>query len=273
MRKVLTIMARDYKATVKTKGFLIGLAIAPLFMGGSFIAIWIAEKHQDTRDKRIAVVDRTGVIVEGIVEAAERRNENGILDGKGKKSESAYLIEVIVPDDANAIAQRLELSDRVRRSQLHAFVEIEPGVIHPRKATSGTDVRYYAKNPIMDDVRRWLTGPINDKLRERRLQDAGIAASAVPDLFIWVNVQPEGLLVADTKTGQVQASSDANEIRAIAVPIAAIMLMFLLIMMGASPLITSVMEEKTQRIAEVLLGSVRPFQFMAGKLLGGVAVA
>jgi len=273
MRKILTILARDYKATVKTKGFLIGLAIAPLFMGGSFIAIWIAEKHQDTRDKRIAVVDRTDVIAPAIVEAAKVRNENVVLNEDGQKTSPAYLIEVIRPDDTNAIAQRLALSERVRQGRLHAFVEIDAGVIHPTRGTSDTDVRYYAKNPIMDDIRRWIGGPINEALRHQRLADAGIAASAVPDLFVWVNVRPEGLVTADVRTGEIQESTGASEVRAIAVPVAAVMLMFLLIMMGASPLITSVMEEKTQRIAEVLLGSVRPFQFMAGKLLGGVAVA
>ena len=45
------------------------------------------------------------------------------------------------------------------------------------------------------------------------------------------------------------------------------------IMMGASPLLNSVMEEKTQRIAEIILGSVKPFEFMMGKVLAGVAVA
>jgi ABC-2 type transport system permease protein len=53
---------------------------------------------------------------------------------------------------------------------------------------------------------------------------------------------------------------------------AVMMLMFMMIMMGALPLVSSVQEEKSQRIAEVLLGSMKPFQFMMGKVLGGVAV-
>jgi len=44
-------------------------------------------------------------------------------------------------------------------------------------------------------------------------------------------------------------------------------------MMGATPLLQSIMEEKTQRIAEVMLASVTPFQLMTGKLVGGVAVS
>jgi ABC-2 type transport system permease protein len=45
------------------------------------------------------------------------------------------------------------------------------------------------------------------------------------------------------------------------------------VMLGAQPLMHSVMEEKTLRIAEVLLGSVRPFELMMGKLIGMVGVS
>ena len=50
------------------------------------------------------------------------------------------------------------------------------------------------------------------------------------------------------------------------------MLMLMVVMVGASPLVQSVLEEKMQRIAEVLLGSIPPFQLMMGKLLGTVGV-
>jgi ABC-2 type transport system permease protein len=49
--------------------------------------------------------------------------------------------------------------------------------------------------------------------------------------------------------------------------------MFMMLMWGAVPQLNATMQEKSQRIAEVVLGSVRPFEFMAGKLLGGVGVA
>ena len=48
------------------------------------------------------------------------------------------------------------------------------------------------------------------------------------------------------------------------------MLMFMVIFMAAQPMLESVIEEKSQRIAEVLLGSANPFQLMLGKLLGTV---
>ena len=58
---------------------------------------------------------------------------------------------------------------------------------------------------------------------------------------------------------------------AIFVPMAMMMLMFMVIFMGAQPMLENVLEEKSQRIAEVMLGSANATQLMAGKLLGGVA--
>ena len=51
------------------------------------------------------------------------------------------------------------------------------------------------------------------------------------------------------------------------------MLMFLIVISTASPLLNSVMEEKMTRISEVLLGSLSPFELMAGKLLGVIGVS
>ncbi|MDO8630404.1 MAG: ABC transporter permease, partial [Phycisphaerales bacterium] len=64
-----------------------------------------------------------------------------------------------------------------------------------------------------------------------------------------------------------------NELANVFVPLGLMMLMLMVVMVGASPLVQSVLEEKTLRIAEVLLGSVPPFQLMMGKLLGMVGVS
>jgi ABC-type Na+ efflux pump permease subunit len=82
-----------------------------------------------------------------------------------------------------------------------------------------------------------------------------------------------GLLTVDESTGAVQDARRSHEGEAILVPAIIGMLMFMMVMMGAVPQLHSVMEEKTQRIAEVILGAVTPFEFMAGKVIGGVAVS
>lgn len=274
MRKIFTFTKREYKASVKTKGFIIGLILAPIFMAGGLIAFAIFKDRVDTTDKKVAIVDRSGVIASALVKAAETRNATEIYNKEtGKKIKPAYLFEVVEPNEENPEAQRLQLSNRIQKGELHAFVEIGSGVVHPEKNNKSSRIAYHAKNAVMDDLRGWIAWPINNQLRRLRLADAGIEESAVKDLFYWINAEALGLVSVDADTGKVKGARRASEGEAIGVPIAMMMLMYLMILMGVSPLLHSVMEEKTQRIAEVLLGSVKPSEFMAGKVLGGVGVS
>lgn len=273
MTKILKIAWREYKATVKTKGFIIGLALAPILMSGGFLAMIITEKKVDTADKMIAIIDHTAQIAPAIVEASETRNNNEIFDTEtGKKIKPAYKF-TIIPPSADSDTQRLELSDRIRAKQLHGFVEIGSDVIHPNNNDPSARINYFCENIIFDEVRNWINYPLNDRLRKLRLADAGLEESQVKDLFNWANVQKMSLVTRNTQTGKINDAARPNEAQIVAAPVVMVMLMFMMIMMGAVPLLQSVMEEKNQRIAEVILGSVRPFDFMMGKVVGGLAVA
>lgn len=273
MPKILQIAWREYKATVKTKGFIIGLLLAPMLMSGGLIAMVISEKQIDITDRRIAVVDRTGRIAAALVQAVENRNQNEIYNLKtGAKVKPAYEITVIEPA-ADARAQRLELSNRIRAKQLDGFLEIGASVVHPSDNPDEAHVRYYCENVLFDEVRNWMAWPINNQLRKLRLADAGIDEAKAPDLFQWTGVENMGLVTVDAQTGQINDSDRPNEAQVVAGPLIMVMLMFMMIMMGAAPLLQSVMEEKNQRIAEVIVASVRPFDFVLGKVIGGLAVS
>jgi len=274
MRKTLRLAQREYLAAVKTKAFIIGLVLAPVLMSSGLLAMVLLRNQVDTKDKKVAVVDRSGVIVPALVQAAEARNAREVFNEKtGKKVRPAYLFESVQPATNNLAAQRLELSERVRNGQLHGFLEIGPGLLHPAKDSPEAGVAYYAKNAVLDDLYQWMGNPINDELRRLRLTEAGIDATKVKNLFDWARVQARGLSALDPKTGEISKAKVSHEVEAVVVPMLLVVLMFMLLMMGTAPLIQTVMEEKTQRIAEVLLGAVTPFQFMMGKILGGVAVS
>ncbi len=272
MRKVLLIARREYLATVRTKGFLIGLVIAPVFMGLGLIMVALSEKAVDLSDKKIAVLDHTGRIGSVLVEAAQERNQREIFNKDGKKVQPAYLLELVEPDTENPEGQGLVLSDRVRNESLHAFLEIGSAVVHPEQNREDTQVRYYAPNATVDKVRDWIDGPLNNQLRKLRLADAGLDESKVPGLFTWVRAEPMGLVDVDAQTGEIKEAERKSEVKDILIPIVFMIIMYMLSLMGSMPLLHSVMEEKTQRIAEFLLGSVRPFEFMIGKVLGAVGV-
>jgi len=274
MHKVVLLAKREYMASVRTKGFIIGLVLAPIFMGGSLIAFLLLKDRVDTTDKRIGILDWSGAVAESVISSAEYRNTNEIFhEETGRKIKPAYHFELIESDSTDILALRLRISDRVRSGELHAFLEIGEGIVHPADNQDAAYVHYYTENAALDDIRRWIQWPINNQLRRLRLADAGINETDVSDLFHWISVEGLGLVSYDQNTGDIQDGRRASEVEAILIPIVFMMLMFLMVMMSVPGMLQSVMEEKTQRIAEVLLGSIKPFQFMLGKLIGGVGVS
>ncbi|MFA6108803.1 MAG: ABC transporter permease [Candidatus Latescibacterota bacterium] len=273
MRQVLRLAGREYNAAVRTKGFIIGLVLAPLLMGGGILGMVLLKGHTDTDDLRVALVDRSGLLSSAVLEAAQARNASELRDAEGRKVRPAYLIEPVAAPTEDPLVLRLHLSERVRRGELHAFVEIGPEVLHPERSAEGARIGYYAQNAALDEVRRWLATPINGRLRQLRLAEAGVSPAVVEAATAWVPVEGMGLASMDRETGKVADGERSSEAAAVGVPMAMMFFMFMMLMMGAAPLMNSVMEEKTQRIAEVILGSVRPFEFMMGKLVGGAAVS
>jgi ABC-2 type transport system permease protein len=274
MPRALTIARREYLASVRTKGFLVGLLLAPVMMCGGIIAAIALRGQVDVSEKRVAVVDRAGGLAPALMAAAENRTRTEVLDAKsGKRVKPPYIIEGVPPATEGLPAQRLALSDRVRRGELHAFVEIGPEVLNPGTNRELARVTYHAKGAALDDIRRWLEAPLNKEMQRLRLAAAGIEEARVRDIFNWKPVEGMGLLTADARTGEVGAAKRSSEAETIGVPLASVILMFILVMMAASPLLGAVMTEKTQRVAEVLLGCATPLELLLGKLLGALGVA
>lgn len=274
MRKIFILAKREYAAAVRTKSFIIGLVLAPVFMGGSLIAFALLKDKVDLTNKHIVVIDHSGEIAEYLSEVTEERNRSEIYNQEtGEQVRPAYHIDIIEPDTSDIFQQRLDLSNQVRNKQLHAFIEIGPDVVHPGTDTERSRIKYYAENSLIDEVRDWFSWPINNRLRQLRVDELNISDEAMNDLFYWINIEGLGLISVDRRTGGFQDAKQIGIGETIIVPYIIVFLMFMMLMMSAIPLLTAVMEEKMNRIAEVLLGSVTPFQFMMGKILGGIAVS
>jgi ABC-2 type transport system permease protein len=274
MRKIIKLAVREYNAALRTKATVIMVVLMPILMGSGIIAMKLLEHQVDMADQRIAVVDRSGVIAAFLAAAAEERNRTETHDPTtGKPLRPAYVIESVVPRDESRDAQRLELSNRVRSRDLHAFVEIGPNVVHAESDAATARIEYHAENAIMDEARQWLDGAVNSRVRNLRIAEAGLDEAAINRLMRPVAVESLGLVSVDKATGGIKQAERSNEGLALALPMGTMMLMFLMITVAATPLINAVLEEKMQRIAEVLLGSVRPFHLMMGKLLGSVGVS
>ena len=303
MNKILAVAQREYKAAVLTKAFLISVAVMPLMMSGSILAEVFLRGKTGDREKKYAVLDRTpqGGLFQILDAAAKARTER--LKESGKGEDTIYVVEQVLPqgDSPDAILkQRLEMSERVRKGEIKGFIEIGQDVIKPpppdmkttqaiSKAAEKSDgmaaissilgampdnvvIRYQTNNSLAMEFSRWAEQQLNSAIFSKRLVNSPVNPSEVIALARPIPVVPRELTKMDAN-GQIVDGPEINILIKFMVPFGIIMLMFMLIMVGATPAMSGVVEEKMQRIAEVLLGSVTPFQLMMGKLLGIVGVA
>ena len=274
MNKIWTLFKREYRASVRTKSFIISLLLVPIMMGGGFAAMIIMENNKDTDDKHFVVIDHSGLMTGPLNEALETRNSVDIFHSHtGDKIDAAYLVEYMEADLQDPESQQLALSDRVDSQELHAFIEIGPDILHPAGEEKQAYLKYYSQHSFNDDIRYWFQNVVNNKLREIRAAELNLDDTQAEELLWWINVEGMGLVTVDKKTGEQQEAEKTNEMQTFLVPYVLMILMFMLVMMSAIPQLSSVMEEKSEKIAEVLLGTITPFQFMMGKVMGGIGVS
>jgi ABC-2 type transport system permease protein len=255
MQKSIAIAVREYNAAVKTKAFVISVVLLPVMLSATVIMRHFTEHLTDESERRYVFVDRSGNLdVFKVLDAAVRKR-----DQEGAKP--AWSVERIQADGSGD-QLRFKLSDRVRHGDLAGFIELtDRSIIYHSSATTSSDFREFAA---------WR---INQALRTQRLAQAGFPAAKIEPLLTPLPVKDGGLSSRDSKTGAIVNQPSPSGVAAILVPFGLVMLMFLVVIVGAIPMMQGVIEEKQQRIAEVLLASVRPFELMTGKLIGMTAIS
>ncbi len=257
MNKVWRVAKTEYLNLVRSKAFLVSLFLMPVFMGGAITMQALLGDQEDLRDRRVAVVDGTGRLLAGLERsAAERDATEGVKDGVQVRPR--FVLEAAGADEAL-------LSSRVERGELFAYVLIGPGVL---ARDPQAEVAYHTRNPTYEDLPRWLGSSINAEVRRIAFEEADLDRKLIDDLSRPVPFKQYGVAKVSA-SGEVK-SEKVDELRMFLVPVAAMMLLFALVMMAAPMLLNTVLEEKIQRISEILVSSVSPFELFLGKLLGNV---
>jgi ABC-2 type transport system permease protein len=266
MSKVLIIAVAEYEQAVRSRAFLIGLLAVPLLMALAF-GIQALTARRDTSERHFAIVDRTGVVADAIVRGAALRNAEHVSP-TGRRTGPQFLPEVVAAD-ADADATRLALSDRVRKGELFAFVEIPADVL--TADTGEPTLQYHTEYPTYQALPDWLRREVSRAVADRRLAMLGADPEVARRLLEPLPMDRKGLVVRGAD-GRISEAEKVDAVRAFAMPAIAMFMLFGLVMSSAPQLLNSVIEEKTSRISEVLLGSVTAFELMLGKLLGSVGV-
>ncbi len=281
MRKVLAVALREYRAAVQTKAFILSLVLMPVLAAISIGMQLLVNKADAQTTKTYAVVDRTAQLRAALEAAKLNHNTVEIYNPETKAREAPIYelvyIEPSADSQAAILQQRYDLSLRHRSGEFEGFLEIGPDVFEitaPGSAPeSRRDIRFQSDKVVAREFARWATRAINGAVQEHRFARDGISLEAVRRNQTLVALRNKGLTSRDATTGALADASDDSHAVSQALPGVLVVLMFMMVLLGAMPAMQGVVEEKQQRIAEVLLGCVSPFQLMLGKLLGVVAVS
>ena len=272
MNKVLVVFKREYLAQVQSKTFLITIILMPILMGGSILVQKFVGDGVDTKDRKIAIIDRTGQLFEPIQQLAAARNEREIKNDEGVLTRPPFVLTQVEPA-ADVKQQHLELSQQIKAKKLNAFLDIGPGLLRSAATDDTTDdVRYHSQSPTDREFINWLNGRLNQLVLPARFEEAKLSADIVSKAIRPIDVRNLGLIKVD-ESGNVKDAEESDRFTAFVVPYGFCMLMFMAVMISGPQMMQNIIEEKMQRIAEVLIGSIPPFQLMLGKLLGVMGVA
>lgn len=271
MYKVFVVANREFQSQVKSKAFIISLILMPVLMVASIGIQKMAGDSVDIKDRKIVLIDRTEKLAKKIETAVNQRNQNTTRDKDGKQIKPEFHLEIVKPSD-NPTEQGFELSNRVRNKELNGFVELSEGIIDPANGKRAATIRYFSNSPTDREFPRWLDATINRIVQTDRFEKANLPRAEVLKAMKKIPLDDLGLLSKNDQ-GEIVEAEKTNRAVAFILPFGLMMILFMGVMVGSTPLLQAIIEEKMQRIAEVLLGSVSPFQLMLGKILGVTAVS
>lgn len=237
MNKTSLVFQREYFSRVKKKSFLLTTIFVPLIIIAFYIAIIAVSISGSSSSQKIAVID-----------------EGGLFNGK------------IEPDTKN--------------NQLYVLIngETEQSFKSKYQEQKYTSLLYIPKLDYADPEGIKLHSKssvgIMDKSNIERIVDRAIEAKRLalskidPDTYKSIKSDVSIDNTLDSATGEKKSSTTLAYI----VSFAAGILIYVILMIYGMMVMRGVMEEKTNRIAEVIVSSVKPFQLMLGKILGIGAV-
>jgi len=234
MNKLKLIIKREFNAKVRNKSFIIMTLLAPFLMVGMGFLIFYLSKANDSKIKTIAYVDEGNLFINQALKDTETVHyidltKLGATAAKKEADENEYYGLLTIPKQDS-----LELLAR----NIHFYTQKSPNLM------------------IVESLEK----KIENNLRSKKLHQLGIDVSKIKLARIRADLNLSNF------SGE-KSSKIINGIKIGLGSFAGYMIMMFIIIYGTS-VMRSVIEEKTSRIIEVIISSVKPFQLMMGKILG-----
>src|SRR5215467_10361853 len=248
-KKIFAVIRREYVERIRTKAFWIGTALIPVFFF-LYIAIQVATSHRAGGVRQIAVVDATGRLYEPLVAdlAAREKARDQSNEGKG-----IHWVLERRPPAADLNAQKETLRREVLAKKVTGYLILDPKLLNKDAA------EFYSTSVSELVTTSQLERAINHVLLKERIAQQDLSPNLASQLERRV----------DLKSFKITAKGASEEKGAgiFVVIIFSVMLYSTFLIYGTQNM-KGVIDEKSNRIVEVIIASLRPTELMLGKILG-----
>ena len=229
MNTIFLIIKREYLVRVRKRSFIIMTILGPLLIFGFYAIIgWAAVSSID--QKKVAVVDESGRFINHL-----KNNDETVY---------AYEKQPLASAKKSFVKQGYD-----------ALVYIPKDVIEQPKT-----VQIFAQKSVGFALQDNIERAISKEIETIKLGEAGITQKVIQDAKVNVDAQTINLSDAGEKS--------SNSIAPMIIGWVCAFLVYLSVFIYGTQVMRGVMEEKTNRIVEVIISSVKPLQLMMGKIIG-----
>jgi ABC-2 type transport system permease protein len=247
MKKILTIARWEFLEKVKTKAFIISLVITPLIIIMFSILPTLLTQKEDLRTKLIGVVDTSGIYFYKLADELEQYKLDDIQPN--------YILLNLADNEKSLEQLKIEADKDVTDNKIEGFLLILNG------GTDSLEVEYRSeKLGGFKDVRRFEQ-KINKIRIQSELNARGIDPASVDFIQSGVNIEQ----IKIEKSGK---EGKQNFLVVFFSAFIFIMLLMMMVIYSGQLLVRSLIEEKSNRLIEILISSCTSEQLLAGKILG-----
>jgi ABC-2 type transport system permease protein len=247
--KVLTVARWEYLEKIRSKAFLIGLFLTPLIMVGMGVLPGLFATQEDQMTKTVGVIDQSGEIA---VDFAARMQKRYLLEN----GQPNYVILPL------GIGDQLDMDAAIRDANRRVVDDEIEGYCLVRKTILSDSVVEYRSKAVGDfRIAHRVKETLKEIIAEQRSTTLGLDPTVLKRLQVKLDVKTIKL----SKSGEEE---DSGFLKVFFSAYLFLMMLFFLIITSGQLLVRSVIEEKSNRIVEVLVSSCSPTELMGGKVLG-----
>lgn len=244
MNKLLLIIKREYLTRVTRKSFILATLLTPLAFALFFVVVTVIFSYQSDDEKTIVIKDEGNLL------------EKVMMDSKG-----------LYFTFSNETLD--ELKDRYNNKEFDGILVI-PYVEDPN--ISRLVVQYFSDDQLDPEGSLKLKSELEKRLRNFQIKRLGLDEETLSKIDMTVNIDPDQVNKEEGAKEDEKAFTSLTSMVAAGIGGLMGVIMYLMVFINGSMVMRSVMEEKTNRIVEVMISSVKPFELMLGKIIGVGAV-